>query len=867
MHQLSVRKLARFVSIHPNWSLLITLILTILALWKAKDLQIEMDVADLLPDDLEVVKISQAAYNDMGSFDFMLAVVEVPDSGDREMLISAAEELAHALDDGVFINNVTYRIDPATLQLDSKEGKARAVSLLTTEDWDVLTEKLSPAEIEKSIVRLRSLLNAIPSARYESVLQDPLNFSSVIAERTEIKSGPLKVNLLDNYFISEDGNMLLMIAWPTQPSTDLGFARIFKDFLEQTKEGIYIRNPKFSGTGDKPRVDISYYGPHYEAITDSELLSKDFYKTSFYSFLAVVLLFIIAFRRPEALLFVVVPLVIGVTWTLGFSSLLVGRLTQVTIAFAAILIGLGIDFSVHLYNRYIEEQREGQSGKDSLRAAVAETGPGIIVGAATTAIAFFGLMITRFEGFRELGLIAGVGIISCLVAVLLVLPPMLSIMGSIRKIGEFTQRPMVEFGLNRFYHTATAYPRMTVILILMVTVYLGYFAQSIGFEDDFTKLQQPTEEYVELKDRISKHFDVPANQLLVIVRGDTLQEALERNDQLFNRIQDLEAIYPVIAVDSMRYFIPSFQSQIDSLERISSQSFDVAQIEATIDRVAQENNLSPAIFDNFISQLREFQEAAEEVLTTENYPIDMEKLDRNDEGEEGARSKISQRYAYKTDTEWRIFTQIYPPATEEWQGQVPEVYLDTLKLELEDKIDVTGTSIIQSQLRKIIVKDLALAVLVILLLITVLLVIWFQSFLRALFAIIPVFIGILSTLGIMSIIGMELHYLNIIALPMIVGIGVDSGIHLIQRYYENDERDLRSTIVGTGRAVVITSLTTIFGFGSLALANYQAIRDLGIVSIIGVGTTLIASLVLVPCLLSLTQKFVVVHGGGGDEIG
>jgi len=865
MHQLSVRKLARFVSIHPNWSLLITLILTIFALWKAKDLQIEMDVADLLPDDLEVVKISQAAYNDMGSFDFMLAVVEVPDSADRELLKTAAEELAHALDDGVFINNVTYRIDPATLELDTKEGKARAISLLTTEDWDVLTEKLSPDEIEKSVVRLRSLLNAIPSSRYESVLQDPLNFSSVIAERTEIKSGPLKVNLLDNYFISEDGNMLLMIAWPTQPSTDLGFARIFKDFLEETKEGIYVRNPEFRGTGEEPRVNISYYGPHYEAITDSELLSNDFYVTSFYSFAAVVLLFVIAFRRPEALLFVSVPLVIGVTWTLGFSSLLVGRLTQVTIAFAAILIGLGIDFSVHLYNRYIEEQREGQSGKDSLRAAVAETGPGIIIGAATTAIAFFGLMMTRFEGFRELGLIAGVGIISCLVAVLLVLPPMLSIMGSFRKIGEFTQRPMVEFGLNRFYHTATAYPRMTVILILMVAVYLGYYAQNIGFEDDFTKLQQPTEEYTKLKSRISEHFEVPANQLLVIVRGDTLQEALERNDQLFNRIQDLESIYPVIAVDSMRYFIPSFNSQEISLRNMST--FDVSQVETTIDRVAEENNLSPAIFDSFLEQLREFKTASIEVLETENYPVDMEKLDRNDEGEEGARSKISQRYAYKTDTEWRIFTQIYPPATEEWQGQVPEVYLDTLKLELEDKVDVTGTSIIQSQLRRIIVKDLALAVLVILLLITVLLVIWFQNFLRALFAIMPVFIGILSTLGIMSVIGMELHYLNIIALPMIVGIGVDSGIHLIQRYYENDERDLRSTVVGTGRAVVITSLTTMIGFGSLALANYQAIRDLGIVSIIGVGTTLIASLVLVPCLLNLTKKFVVVHGGGGDEIG
>jgi predicted RND superfamily exporter protein len=122
-------------------------------------------------------------------------------------------------------------------------------------------------------------------------------------------------------------------------------------------------------------------------------------------------------------------------------------------------------------------------------------------------------------------------------------------------------------------------------------------------------------------------------------------------------------------------------------------------------------------------------------------------------------------------------------------------------------------------------------------------------------------------LGTMHLLGMKLHYMNIIALPMIVGIGVDAGLHLLQRYYEDERRNLRAAVTRTGRAVVITSMTTMLGFGSLSLAHFQGLRELGLVAIIGVLYTMFGALLVLPAVLRMLDPRITYRGGPGDDLG
>ncbi|MBI5154136.1 MMPL family transporter, partial [Candidatus Poribacteria bacterium] len=745
------------------------------------------------------------------------------------------------------------------------EGDARAVALLTQEDWDALEEKLKPEEIERSMVRLRALLNSpIPRKQRDLLLQDPLNFYEIVQERLRLKTGPLKVNLRDNYFMSSDGQMLLMLVWPVRPSTDLAFAREFQDFLEQTRRGIFLRNPQWS-LPDKPEgkdFTISFYGPHYEAISDSRLVGEDFRNTSIVSSIAVILLFVFAFRRPEALVFVSVPLTMGLIWTLGLASLLVGRLTQVTMAFAAILIGSGVDYSVHLYNRYLEETRLGRENREALRLAVIETGPGLIAGALTGAIAFFGMMLTSFVGFRELGLVTGLGILCCLLSVILVLPPLLAYLGR-GPVGVFTQRPMSSFGLRRLHFLAMAYPRVTVMCGLIICGFLGYHAQNVQFEDDFRALRQPSDEYEALRQRLREHFEIPTNQVVAIVSGDSEQAALEANDALFHNIYLAEkALYPLTAKDSLRYFLPSGKTQQRQLERMSQK--DIGTIKASLESIGARYKIAPRAFEPFISRLRQLQEAARTSLESGTVPVALGSIASSEGRPLG---QLTQRYVYKTlDNEWRIVTQIYPPEGE-WVSSVPQLFRETISQGINPPPQITGSAIIQQELRQLIVNDLAKTTLFVLIAVLIYLVIYFESVPRALLALMPVVVALICMLGVIDLFHMKLHYMNIISLPMIIGIGVDSGIHLLQRYYEQGKRDLRATVTRTGRAVVITTMTTIFGFGSLALANFRGIRDLGVFSIIGVGFTMIASLLLLPAILRLIEKGMLFRGGPGDDLG
>lgn len=862
--EISVRKLARFVSVHPNRCLALAFLLTALAAWRVPFLKVEMDVAALLPEDSDVVQVSQAALAEFGNrrnFDFMLAVIEARNEEGRKHLYAAAEELAFALDYDAYIWDVLYELKPDSLNLDTPEGRAQAVALLTEEDWDAIESKFTEQQLDAAMRRLRGLLIALPRNRLQPFLDDPLNFYELLNERVKIKSGPLQVNLRDNHFVSEDGHMLLMLAWPQKPASDLAFAQELKEFLDGSVKGVFVRNPQF-GPPDA-NISIGFIGPHYEAIADSALVKRDLFRTSIISSVAVVALFIFAFRRPEALVFFWLPFLVGVVWTLGFASVTVGRLTQVTMAIAAVLAGMGVDFSVHIYVRYLEESERGKTNQEAIRLAMVETGPAIMAGGFTTALAFFGMCFTRFEGFRELGLIAGTGILFCVAAVFLVLPPILAYFGR-GATGTFTSKPIPGFGLKNFYFAALAYPRVSVAVALVVTGWFGLQATKVGFEEDFRYLKQPSVGYQELRKRLESHFDVPANQLVVIASGDTAEEALEDNDRLFSNIVSAEnAGYRLVAKDSLRYFIPSQETQRRSLSRLTNRNLAIDQ--TTVNQVAARYRISPSVFEPFFKDLADFQKAATEASARPEMPIT---LNPSDPESNQALIRLAWRYIYRPqDGRWRILTQVYPPPAEEWIGSVPEPFVATLGQGLTNDVEVTGSAILQQELRRMVLEDLARSVLIVLALVTGWMAWQFRSALRTVLAIFPVIMSMLVMLGVVHLLGMKLHYVNIIAFPIMIAIGVDSAIHVITRYYEQERRDLKHAVTRTGKAVVITGMTTIFGLGALALAEYRGMKDLGILSIIGSVATLLGAILVLPALLRMVDPDAGERQSRGDDLG
>jgi len=140
------------------------------------------------------------------------------------------------------------------------------------------------------------------------------------------------------------------------------------------------------------------------------------------------------------------------------------------------------------------------------------------------------------------------------------------------------------------------------------------------------------------------------------------------------------------------------------------------------------------------------------------------------------------------------------------------------------------------------------------LVIFIVLLIDFRSFKKAILAMIPLVVGVVWMVGVMEITGLQITLLNIMAIPMIIGIGIDDGVHIIHRYQIEGKHAHKLVFASTGRAVLLTSITTMLGFGSLWFATYRGLGSMGIALFIGVGTCFLATVIVIPVIIGMLKK-------------
>jgi len=828
-----LKNIARLAYKYPRGLLLVVVLLTAGAFYGIFNLQIDSNVIKLLPKHSPAAQTFSRALQQFGAFDYMLVLIESSQSHQEDTLIRVANSFASAINDRAYISSLDYKLDKEMMDFFHRYPKEQFVFLLTDSDWQEIKARLEPASIKKHLNLLKHRLIAAKGISARRMVEDPLDFSEIIRRRLFHSYGPTELNFRHGYFISKKGSMLMMIVKPAHPSTDVLFCQRLMEFLNRSRDAELAR------LGPTARdIHIHFLGSHVEAYHDARLIRRDMFTTGCASFIFVLMLFILAFRRFDALYFVGLPLCVAIIWTLGLTGLLYHHLTIVTFAFIAVLIGLSIDFAIHIYNRFQEELEKGRHLYPALRLSIIRTGKGIITGALTTAAAFYCMNFTSFSGFKELGTVAGNGILCGLVAIYMILPPLLVLKWQ-RIPGKSFTSHIGNFHLDWITNRLLNYPRLVIILSIIITTYLGYYALGVRFNENVRKLRQPDPEYLALKRKVSRHFSLPGNQVIAIVNGKSVESALQQNDRLYENIEDAMDTFPILSCDSLRIFLPSVQTQHSRRQLILS--LDLQTIRENITRQARALGFNPRVFDSFLQRLSNLQSFARSgkiiTLSSINSPMLI---------------RVIQSYMVRVGSMYRVVTHIYP-IEGNWLYQVPPEALNTFSSGI-NSIEFTGVTILSSQLERMAKIDLALVVILVSLSVFLIVLFHFGSTARTVMAILPIALSTLWLMGTMAILGLELNFLNIIVIPMIIGLAVDDGIHLVGRYYELRRYDIHRAVEYTGRAVVLTSLTTMLAFGSLALASYRGIREMGLLAIIGMGYALFTSLIVLPAILKIWGK-------------
>ncbi|MGH9381106.1 MAG: efflux RND transporter permease subunit [Thermoanaerobaculia bacterium] len=816
-----------------------TLILVVACAAAASRLRFDPDVFHLLPQDAPEVQKLQQALQRFGSIDHLLVVVRIPQGAVVDPYLEFVDELGSRLEELPQLQGAQYRIGEVEELL--AEFVPRSMLFLDEESRREIERRLRPQALAARARELRHLLATPQSIVLEELaVLDPLGLAPVLMRHFEVSAGGLGFDWSSGYLLSHDHRMAVVLAQPVEPPQNLDFDRRLVAAVEREIAASQELWPRIVGDGERaPRVELT--GRHVIGLWDDSVIRRDAALNALTALVGVLLLFLFAFRRFGPLLFAVIPLLVGLVLTFGYSALAFGRLSSATSGVAALLIGLAIDFVIVSYGRYVEERRQGTALEPALARMSGSSGRAVVVGGVTSAATFYAFAVTRFAGLRQMGYLTGTGILLCMLAVLVLLPAMLAWREDRHRRRRSAPRLFLHsFGSDRLMGLCVRHRRIVLGIGAALTALAGFGASRLYFEEGLAPMRPKGNPAYELRDEVARRFGGGFDQMMLVVEGETEQEALDLLGRASAGAERLRRQDVIKGWESLARLIPEPRRQRAALAWLEGLRNGEMSAEPIRQRFVQELREAGLRPEGFASGLDLFEQAM-----AVRQPLTVADLEDSPAGR-----KLLERFLYHDDATWQGVVYLYPPPRV-WRREPPPA-AEELERELGPQVSLVGVNVLGEFLRQQVQRDALLAALLGLVLVALLLWLDFRSLKQTVIALVPLGVGIVWMLGTMGLLEIPLNFMNVFVSTMIIGIGVDYGIHMIHRYSESRDDGPEAQLAGmqeTGKAIVLAALSTIIGFGSLSLSHYPGLRSMGHVAILGALFTSLVAITLLPAWL------------------
>jgi predicted RND superfamily exporter protein len=809
-------------------------------------LRFDPDVLHLLPKKNPGVITFRETLEQFGNIDYFVVGIRIPEDVPLDPYEALADEVALRMSESPeYFSAVESSIGEPEQLL--REFLPRAVLFLDAPTRERLAGELTGTAIRDRARELRRTLEMPQAVALKDLIKlDPLGISGIFLDRLGGQRGPLAVDWTSGRYLSRDHRLLLILGKPTHPPQDIDFNRRLVDTMEQTVAAVAGSWSELAEGSDAPVPEVFFGGRYMIVLDDTGLIRRDVIVNAATSILSVLILFYIAYRRTSLLLLVFWPLACGLAITFGFAALAVGVLSSATAGVAALLVGLGDDFVIVLYGRYVEERQRGASVADSMRSMGGATARGVVLGAITTAATFYAFLITDFTGLYQMGLIVGTGVLFCLLAVLFLVPAMIGWSEAHHSKRESAPRLHIfAFGIERLTRISTAKPRTTLAVAALVSVAAFAAAPKLQFDDNVEALRPPGNRGIIAQSEINSHFGSGFESMSLVLKAPTLAEVLALADEAATAGRRLVAEGRLGGVDAVTSVLPPPAIQQEALDWVAAERpgrLDMVRIRSEFALALEEEGLRVEPFADGLDLLASTLAPAG--------PLTREGVLAVPQGK-----SLLDRYLVETPEGWRSVVKLYNLPGRP-KREIPEAAID-LEASLGPQATLTGMNVLSRSLRGEIRRDALVSGIIGLALVVLLLWVDFRNAHTALLALIPLLLGILWMVGAMVAFDLHLNFMNIFVITMIIGIGVDYGIHVIHRYREEERLpggDPAAAVEETSRGIFLAALTTIAGFGSLATSHYPGLISMGLVSILGTLATALVAIVVIPAYLSLRSS-------------
>ena len=807
------------------------ILLTVISLITVFNMEIKTDIIDVLPKDNKIVIHFKDIMQKYGVLDTITVVVE-SESKTIEDHTDLIETIADKLKRSPLIEYVDY--SPSMVR---KEFFLKYFPFFLDENGlKQLRERLSKDGIERqiSLNRQKLILPLSSPMDSELITRDPLNINEIIIGSLKNLHKDDGIDLSAGYYFTKDHSAALIFAKPKGKSRDMEFVKKFKKELDVIIDSSLKENNNPSGIKIRPT------GAHILSEEVRQVIRHDIISSSVLSVISIGLLIWIAYRvRLAVLVSIGLTMLASLSMTLAFAYLLFGSLNIVTSIVAAILIGLYVDYSMHMLKRYGDELRELHDQQKALEVTLTKTGKAIVISAITTSLSFFSILITKFEGLYELGIVSGIGVLLCLVTSLLLMSSLLiwiSMGGSekvlsIRRLSSGGERMIALIG-NR--------PRLILISGALILVFLGLGMTRLNFDNDPEHIGAKESKAIAALQAINQKINKKGDPLQIVIKGKNMEDLTASFDSLETLLFGWKRDGLIKQYDSLNVFLPAPHTQRINIERLKDISgkdtMQINKIEKILTSALDKNNLE--YNKNYINKY----------ITGIIAALNRHKIIGLEELKEVLDPKVS--HFYNKD-DMSLAAYIYPP-DRGWDKKV----LSTIRGAIASagpNWTLTGKLILFDEIKSSIIWGSTLAT-VAALLMNILVIYWFFRKSRyVLLVMLPVTLGFLLTLGIMGLLKAPFNFINVGTVCLIFGLGVDYGVYVMQAYLGEERRDVSNALRITGKNVMMCAATTVAGCGSLITAKFIGISTIGFVLTIGTISCAAIALLFLPAILYLKE--------------
>jgi hypothetical protein len=890
--------MAEASSRRPLLTVLISLVLAVAAVaYTVHALTFITSNLRLLPQRARYVVLLKEYQRDFGELNDVVVVVEAPSPDESKRF---AARLAQTLvGRGLDASGITYRVDPAYFE-------GRGLLYLSRDELVKLRDRLFDyQEFIESYAAHPTLPQLLDGLNQQIANSMALGFFDLGLSASGATDLRFLEAVIDQLSARLEGRASYMSPWSTAFSVgrlddpDAGYyfsgdKHWLFMFVQQRREaGSFADSRGTIRTVREAVRSLAREFPNVQAgVTGGPAIANDEMATAFddskiatlLAFAAMVALLVGAFRLVVKPLLMAAALVVSLGWSMGIITLVVGHLSIFSVMFISIVVGIGTDYGIYFLYRYEEELARVSAAGAALRRTAERAGPGMLLGALTATGAFFVLMLTDFQGIREFGFVAGTAILMAFVAMITLFPALLALAD--RRGSAALAQGAAPIASARWLERLVRYRNSILAGALALTLFAVWGAIQVDFSYNMLKLQAKGVESVVWEERILAKAG--RSGFAALTTAATLDE-LRRKQVAFAALPSVSKVESVLMlvpdeqpekVKIVQQFAPlvapvqvkpataldasDLRRPLETLRRrlrlVTDEGSDkakrevqpvLAKLEALLGELP--GAASPAT-SGALQQLQE-QIARDfaDKLTSFQKSLVPRLVEPGD-----APPELRHRYIGQSG---RYLLRIHP-AVDIWQQAGADRFVGDLR---RVDPDVTGPPVTSFEAIRLIRHGYFQGTVYALLLVTIVTGVLLRSARGTALALVPLGLGVVWTIGFMHVFDLEFNLANVWALPLIIGTAAEFGLNIYIRFQEGRDTGGPQLARSTVMAVALNGLTTMAGFSSLMVAHHRGIFGLGLLLTVGMITSIVASLAVLPVLLRMCFRPMVADGSRASE--